>query len=331
MNSLHVGESGVGSVEIVNGGQVLGVGSAVPFIAYLGYGVGSTGSLIVDGVGSLWSSDTLYVGRAGGGSGVLSVSNGGQVAATNVHVFQLGEVRGDSEIEADVRNFGLVSPGTSAGSLKIDGDYTQMATGKLLIELASASYDQLLVTGDVTLAGTLTVNLIASFIPSPGQAFTILTADDVVGTFTTEMLPSVPNLTFDVIYNSQSVVLTVLSALPGDYNGNGTVDAADYTVWRNHLGSVLRCPTTTQPAVDDWTTTAGRCTTAKPSAADQVPLQPSPSPLRFRSRSSSAGSLCLCTAHAPFIRPPPADPRPLPRHSGVAKKRPRHVSVHLLR
>ena len=26
-------------------------------------------------------------------------------------------------------------------------------------------------------------------------------------------------------------------ALPGDYNGNGTVDAADYTVWRNSLGT----------------------------------------------------------------------------------------------
>jgi hypothetical protein len=26
--------------------------------------------------------------------------------------------------------------------------------------------------------------------------------------------------------------------LPGDYNGNGIVDAADYTVWRDHLGSV---------------------------------------------------------------------------------------------
>ena len=27
--------------------------------------------------------------------------------------------------------------------------------------------------------------------------------------------------------------------LPGDYSGNGTVDAADYTVWRNSLGSTI--------------------------------------------------------------------------------------------
>jgi hypothetical protein len=34
-------------------------------------------------------------------------------------------------------------------------------------------------------------------------------------------------------------VLAVLSALPGDYNGNGVVDAADYTVWRNTLGAMV--------------------------------------------------------------------------------------------
>ncbi len=116
-NSLHVGELGVGSVEIVNGGQVLGVASTVPFIAYLGYGAGSNGSLIVDGVGSLWSSDTLNVGYFG--SGELSVTDGGKVEATNVVIYPLGEVQGDAELKADVQNHGLVSPGTSAARSKL--------------------------------------------------------------------------------------------------------------------------------------------------------------------------------------------------------------------
>jgi MYXO-CTERM domain-containing protein len=29
----------------------------------------------------------------------------------------------------------------------------------------------------------------------------------------------------------------VAPLLPGDYNGNGVVDAADYTVWRDNLGA----------------------------------------------------------------------------------------------
>jgi hypothetical protein len=41
-----------------------------------------------------------------------------------------------------------------------------------------------------------------------------------------------------VIYNPQSVVLTIAAAaLPGDFNGNGGVDAADYVVWRKGLGT----------------------------------------------------------------------------------------------
>ena len=30
-----------------------------------------------------------------------------------------------------------------------------------------------------------------------------------------------------------NIVLQVVKALPGDYNENGTVDAADYVLWRN--------------------------------------------------------------------------------------------------
>jgi hypothetical protein len=47
---------------------------------------------------------------------------------------------------------------------------------------------------------------------------------------------TVPNLAFDVNYNLQSVVLEVLAAdVPGDYNNDGTVDAADYVDWHRLL------------------------------------------------------------------------------------------------
>ena len=36
-----------------------------------------------------------------------------------------------------------------------------------------------------------------------------------------------------------AVRVTVLPGVPGDYNGNGTVDAADYTVWRDHLSQAF--------------------------------------------------------------------------------------------
>jgi hypothetical protein len=53
-------------------------------------------------------------------------------------------------------------------------------------------------------------------------------------------------------------------ATPGDYNNNGTVDAADYTAWRNVLGQSVTLPndstpgTVTQADYDVWKANFGR-------------------------------------------------------------------------
>ena len=57
-----------------------------------------------------------------------------------------------------------------------------------------------------------------------------------------------PNSTFDTPLITGDGVLNVLAlgpALPGvdgDYNGNGVVDAADYAVWRNNVGTTNVLP-----------------------------------------------------------------------------------------
>ena len=58
-------------------------------------------------------------------------------------------------------------------------------------------------------------------------------AGTLTGTF-----ESTPGFTVDYGTGSNSLItITVGSAaLVGDYNGNGKVDAADYTVWRDNLG-----------------------------------------------------------------------------------------------
>lgn len=293
---INIGFNGNGTLNVTNGGMVvfgqgvlrvgfdgtLNINSG----GLLGSGsgghesiVGGNGIATIDGPGSTWTSaghttvaGTLTIMNGGMFVGPLStvptlfvewsgrIRGDGNIAANVMisgnNVYR-GEVSGGLNIVGDVENHsGLVSPGTSPGALNIDGNYSQAAEGELLIELAPTGHDQLLVTGDVTLDGALTVKLIDGFIPSSGQSFAFLASDDVDGTFASELLPSLPGLLFDVIYNPTSVVLTVSAVgVPGDYNQNGTVDAGDYVVWRKNLGSGMSLPNDDTPGVgpEDYT------------------------------------------------------------------------------
>ena len=171
----------------------------------------------------------------------------GDSAAAPVEVF--GRLSGggtlrDVEIAASLFNNGVHAP---TGVVPLEGTYElEGAFNQLEIELGGLTpgdHDQLASTGEVTLNGVLDVSLVNDYLPTPGDTFTIITATDpLVGTFTSEELPTnAPNfvLDWDVQIGANTVTIELLSAtaLPGDYNADGAVDAADYTVWRDSLGA----------------------------------------------------------------------------------------------
>jgi hypothetical protein len=86
-----------------------------------------------------------------------------------------------------VQTGGTINPGNSPGCLQssdmtLSGTYTAELAGTL----ACSSYDQLQVTGTVTISGPLNITLLNSFKPTTGDVFTIITNDDtdpVSGTF----------------------------------------------------------------------------------------------------------------------------------------------------
>ncbi len=134
------------------------------------------------------------------------------------------------------------------GQLHLDGAATvltfdQVSTGELLVDLQSSSdYDQLQVDETTTIAGELTVNLLPGFAASMGDAFAILAgAGGVTGEFdtTAAQLPSLGGgLAWQIDYTGTAIVLRVVSGgLPGDFNDDGMINLADYTVWRDHLGA----------------------------------------------------------------------------------------------
>jgi len=89
------------------------------------------------------------------------------------------------------------------------------------------------VTGDVALAGTLSVSLASGFKPSAGDSFDILSATGAVtGSLNLASAPTLPGgMKWNLLNSGSDISLSVVAT--GDYNGNGVVDAGDYIVWRN--------------------------------------------------------------------------------------------------
>ena len=137
-----------------------------------------------------------------------------------------------------MNNGGTISPGESPGQTHVVGDLT-INSGTVRIELASATeFDTLLVDDLASLGGNLSVSLLDFFSPSPLDVFEIITAGTLSNTFDNapSTVTAVGAGTFDITYTSTSVLLSNFVAAPGllgDYNNNGTIDAADYTVWRD--------------------------------------------------------------------------------------------------
>jgi autotransporter-associated beta strand protein len=112
--------------------------------------------------------------------------------------------------------------------------------GGLGLQLAGqtpALNSKLQVSGAVNLAGALTVSLVNNFQPRLGDSFDLMDWGSLSGTFSTLSLPTLSGLAWDTTRLYTSGVISVVSnGIPGDYNRNGVVDAADYTLWRDTLG-----------------------------------------------------------------------------------------------
>ncbi|MEN0109554.1 MAG: hypothetical protein AAF805_02410 [Planctomycetota bacterium] len=209
-----------------------------------------------------------------GGPGDLTIAAEGEVRVANeTVVWSTGELdleggllkTGDLDVSAGVFRFtggtltadtvtgdvlnegGTVAPGASPGATTIAGDYTQQAGATLQIELGgltpATEYDQLTVDGaTLDLAGTLELVHLAGTSLGVGDQFEVVTfTGALIGAFDAVSTASEDGLLFDVAvnYGPAAITVEVLSVtlpLAGDYNGDGTVDAADYTVWRDNEG-----------------------------------------------------------------------------------------------
>ena len=200
----------------------------------------------------------------GGGATIFydDVVNDGEIrTSTNGFTVFYGDVSGSGNFTGTgTVNFeGDLSPGSSPATVSFAGDVTLGADSVLKIEiggsLPGAQYDQLNVAGDLKLDGRLEVSFINGFTPAAGQTFDFLIGGTVSGAFTSLMLPSLAGLTWDTSQLTIGILSLRSAGIPGDYNTNGVVDAADYVLWRNNLNGGTSLPNDDTPGVgqDDYT------------------------------------------------------------------------------
>jgi hypothetical protein len=168
-----------------------------------------------------------------GGTTTVGPGTIGSTAALN---FNGGVLNGTGTVNAPVNNAAQVNPGSSPGILTINGAYTQMASGTLNIELGGTTlgtqYDQLNVTGAVTLDGTLNVTTIGGFMPVSGNAFKVLTFTSKTNDFATKnglnlgsgtnLIPTYSASDLTLVTNSIQTDLSVSQTAPASVNNGQT-------------------------------------------------------------------------------------------------------------
>jgi hypothetical protein len=110
----------------------------------------------------------------------------------------------------NLSNTGILTVG-SASTLNVHGTYVQGSAATLDVQLGGSpsggQFGQLIAARAATLNGSLEAEVVASYQPTIGDQFTVLSYPSESGTFTTLNLPATPAFTFHASVNAANVVL----------------------------------------------------------------------------------------------------------------------------
>ena len=173
-------------------------------------------------------------------------NEGDVITSTGSTAVFFGSATGHGSFLGGGTNFfeGDLAPGSSPASVRFGGDVVLGPATKTHIELggtrAGTEHDQLDVTGDLTIGGTLNVTLIdvgrGILIPQAGDVFDVLNFASISGDFTTMNLPA---LDVGLMWNVGFLKTTgeLLSTFMGDINGDVGVGVTDLGLLANQWGT----------------------------------------------------------------------------------------------
>jgi len=177
----------------------------------------TTGSLTFDNAVDVAGKMLSLSGTTSLNHSVVDTGEGGSISGSGT----LG-TEGDTTIAADL----------SLDGATLDIDVRNNSTGQ--------TSDQFDVVGLTTLSGDITVDVavLGGYTPSSDIAV-LTTTEGIVDNSLSLSLAGAGAGSFtgvSVVGNNLMLLVGGSTSVPGDYNGNGSVDAADYTVWQDSKG-----------------------------------------------------------------------------------------------
>lgn len=131
----------------------------------------------------------------------------------------------------EVRSGAGVAPGDGIGTLSTFSNVQFLAGSTLQIEVASTTdLEQLHVGAGLLLANnvSLEINLLNGFVPQVGDVFEVLEFNSSLGQFSNINVPDVPGGEWDFSQlTTEGSFSFVGSFIPGDINGDGSIDLLD--------------------------------------------------------------------------------------------------------
>jgi hypothetical protein len=197
----------------------------------------------------------------------LSGANTSNLIQSNGHVAGLDLTAGESLVVRDYDAY------ADFAAIVVEQHLAMDATGTLRLVFDADPWDSTISFASgipVALAGALELTFAPGVNVATQSGRTIdlfdWTGVSPTGAFTVSS-PYTWNLSN--LYTTGEVTLTAVPSLPGDFNNDGTVDAADYVVWRATDG--------TQHGYDDWRSHFGQTAGTGATGAASAPAVPEPS------------------------------------------------------
>jgi hypothetical protein len=175
-------------------------------------------------------------------------SRGTHVFASGLALASNGVLAGNGNITANVSGAAgaKVDVGESAGLINVTGTWNNTGIGIALeLDNLAAStvpgvqFDQLNVTGAFTHGGSVAIDVSQLIGPAAVTQLKLIGWGSQVGASASTIVSFLGGAALPYVFQSDGLYVTAQAsaALAGDYNSDGKIDAADYTVWRDNLGA----------------------------------------------------------------------------------------------